>query len=283
MFNSERESKNQPKPWEVKPDNKLRNPNPARGIFANVDFDRLNKKPTKPTVNNSKPIINSIDQVERPETSTDTANRFISRALNNPEIQASTQSSKIRMSAADFFKDQSSELDSSFGPQLPKESPNISKQTLRDRWHSSSSSDDIEFVESKKASKSPKKSKKSPKSTKHSKSRLSSDQEDFVERKKLKKSHKKSKKSSKNSKHSKSPASSDDEDEDSDESKKERKSSKKSKKSSKKKHKHKHKTHKSHKSHKSKSKKKPLKRKSSKHKKQDKRSPSSSSSDSSSE
>ena len=47
-----------PKPWEVKkPENVLRNPNPPKGIFANVDFDRLNSKkviapkpPIKPTM-----------------------------------------------------------------------------------------------------------------------------------------------------------------------------------------------------------------------------------------
>ena len=39
-----------PKPWEAKkPQNLLRNPNPPKGIFANVDFDRLNsKKVAKP-------------------------------------------------------------------------------------------------------------------------------------------------------------------------------------------------------------------------------------------
>ena len=53
-----------PKPWEVKkPENVLRNPNPPKGIFANVDFDRLNsKKVTAP-----KPVIKPtvVEEVKR--------------------------------------------------------------------------------------------------------------------------------------------------------------------------------------------------------------------------
>ena len=53
LFGSELSPENNdasPKPWEAKkPQNLLRNPNPPKGIFANVDFDRLNsKKVTKP-------------------------------------------------------------------------------------------------------------------------------------------------------------------------------------------------------------------------------------------
>ena len=53
LFGSELSPENNdahPKPWEAKkPQNVLRNPNPPKGIFANVDFDRLNsKKVTKP-------------------------------------------------------------------------------------------------------------------------------------------------------------------------------------------------------------------------------------------
>ena len=48
------------KPWEVKkPENVLRNPNPPKGIFANVDFDRLNsKKVIKP-----KPVPESTKKL----------------------------------------------------------------------------------------------------------------------------------------------------------------------------------------------------------------------------
>ena len=53
LFGSELSPENNdapPKPWEAKkPQNFLRNPNPPKGIFANVDFDRLNsKKVAKP-------------------------------------------------------------------------------------------------------------------------------------------------------------------------------------------------------------------------------------------
>ena len=60
------------KPWEIKPTNTLRNPNPARGIFANVDFDRLNKRPpiaaTKPSVSNTEPKFDATKS--SPATST---------------------------------------------------------------------------------------------------------------------------------------------------------------------------------------------------------------------
>ena len=60
------------KPWEIKPTNTLRNPNPARGIFANVDFDRLNKRPpiaaAKPSVSNTEPKFDASKS--RPDTST---------------------------------------------------------------------------------------------------------------------------------------------------------------------------------------------------------------------
>ena len=45
------------KPWEIKPTNTLRNPNPAQGIFANVDFDRLNKRPPIAT---AKPSLKQV-------------------------------------------------------------------------------------------------------------------------------------------------------------------------------------------------------------------------------
>ena len=41
-----------------KPQNLLRNPNPPKGIFANVDFDRLNsKKVTKPRSSPEKQTV----------------------------------------------------------------------------------------------------------------------------------------------------------------------------------------------------------------------------------
>ena len=63
---------NNTKPWEIKPTNTLRNPNPARGIFANVDFDRLNKRPpnaAKPSVSNTEPKSDDSSK-SRPDTST---------------------------------------------------------------------------------------------------------------------------------------------------------------------------------------------------------------------
>ena len=63
---------NNTKPWEIKPTNTLRNPNPARGIFANVDFDRLNKRPpnaAKPSVSNTEPKSDGSSK-NRPDTST---------------------------------------------------------------------------------------------------------------------------------------------------------------------------------------------------------------------
>ena len=56
------------KPWEIKPTNTLRNPNPARGIFANVDFDRLNKRP--PNVAAKPSVSNGGASKSRPKTST---------------------------------------------------------------------------------------------------------------------------------------------------------------------------------------------------------------------
>ena len=90
------------KPWEIKPTNTLRNPNPAQGIFANVDFDRLNKRPPNVATKPSK---------SRPETSTVVANRMLSRALNNQDIPKGK-----RMSAKDFFD----KNEDTFGPAKPK-------------------------------------------------------------------------------------------------------------------------------------------------------------------
>ena len=45
LFGTELEDeKPQKKPWEEKKENRLRNPAPAAGIFANVDFDKLNRE-----------------------------------------------------------------------------------------------------------------------------------------------------------------------------------------------------------------------------------------------
>merc|ERR1719357_1848442 len=87
------------KPWEVKkPENVLRNPNPPKGIFANVDFDRLNsKKVTKP-----KPIQESTEK--------------LSDVTKTPN-----ERSKHRMSAKDFFDEDPDEKNSNqtFGPSKP--------------------------------------------------------------------------------------------------------------------------------------------------------------------
>ena len=45
LFGTELEDERaQKKPWEEKKENRLRNPAPAAGIFANVDFDKLNRR-----------------------------------------------------------------------------------------------------------------------------------------------------------------------------------------------------------------------------------------------
>ena len=45
LFGNELEDERaQKKPWEEKKENRLRNPAPAAGIFANVDFDKLNRR-----------------------------------------------------------------------------------------------------------------------------------------------------------------------------------------------------------------------------------------------
>ncbi len=129
--------------------NVLRNPAPAKGIFANIDFDKLNaKKKNKP----QPPVVNpeSSSKAEKPKES-------------NPG----------RMSAKDFFdndKDKMEEEDHQFGPAKPKISVQKSSRTSSDN-DSDSDSDSNEWVE--KSSSKKKKSKKSKKKHHKKKSKKS--------------------------------------------------------------------------------------------------------------
>ena len=136
------------KPWEKKPENTLRNPNPNRGIFANVDLDKLNAK---------KDVTNPV---------------VITTPSSKPNPMPSSSG---RMSAKDFFGGS----DNTFGPAKPKETVKDFKSK-----ETSTSSEEDEWVEKserkhkkhkkekkKKSKKSKKKKSKSSKSKKKHKSR----------------------------------------------------------------------------------------------------------------
>ena len=137
------------KPWEKKPENSLRNPNPNRGIFANIDFDRLNAKPKEPKT----PIV-----ITEPSTS--------------------------RMSAKDFFgSEEKSEDFETFGPAKPKENSKFQRKNSTE-----SSDSENEWVEKsdtkkkkhkkEKKKKSKSKKKKSKKSSKKKHKRKNSSESD---------------------------------------------------------------------------------------------------------
>ena len=133
------------KPWEEKPENLQRNPNPNRGIFANVDLDRLNEK--KDTKKN--PVM-----------------------ITAPSSRPSPGSSSGRMSAKDFF----SGSDETFGPAKPKE---VLKNY--ETKETSSSDDEDEWVEKseKKHKKHKKEKKKKSKKKKKKKSKKKHKRRDY--------------------------------------------------------------------------------------------------------
>ena len=80
LFGSELSPENNdapPKPWEAKkPQNLLRNPNPPKGIFANVDFDRLNSKKV------AKPRSSPEKQTVEPETRKPSNERYMYKKID---------------------------------------------------------------------------------------------------------------------------------------------------------------------------------------------------------
>merc|ERR1712029_46749 len=147
IFGTELVKDDTKKPWEEKPVNSQRNPNPNRGIFANVDLDRLNSK--------TKVITTPIETPSNP----------------GPSSKPSPGPSS-RMSAKDFF----GYKDETFGPAKPKE---LSKNY--ETKESSSSSDEDEWVEKseKKHKKHKKEKKKKSKKKKKKKSKKKHKRRDY--------------------------------------------------------------------------------------------------------
>ena len=140
IFGTELVKDDTKKPWEEKPVNSARNPNPNRGIFANVDLDRLNSK--------TNPVITAPT----------------SKPSNPGPSSKPSPGPSSRMSAKDFFGDK----DETFGPVKPKE---LSKNY--ETKETSSSSDEDEWVEKseKKHKKHKKEKKKKSKKKKKKKSK----------------------------------------------------------------------------------------------------------------
>ena len=155
FFGTELEPKSDTvKPWEQKPENTLRNKNPAKGIFANIDFDALNKPKVSKSIS------------EEPK-----------------KYSAEKQDVPKRMSATDFFdidddKNDNDETEA-FGPSKPAVMLQKSKKETSD-----DSDDSDEWVEKSDSKKSKRKSSKHKKEKKKHKSKS----------KKKKKSSSKSKK-----------------------------------------------------------------------------------------
>ncbi len=97
LFGTELESRltTKPMPWEEKKQNLLRNMSPAKGIFANVDFDALNRKKKKEL---PLPEKKPPEKTEEPKRS--------GEAVKRPR-------------AADFLESESEGEEDTFGPSKP--------------------------------------------------------------------------------------------------------------------------------------------------------------------
>ena len=171
-----------PKPWEEKRQNILRNKAPAKGIFANIDFEALNKKKLRPPEQEAE---------EEEEDDEDGHKEKPKEEIRKP---------MERPKAADFFKDDSDEETEAFGPAKPPPMVPSSKKPSADS--SSSEEEDADGWKEKKRSSERKRKKHSKKRSSHKK-------------KKGKKRKRKSKSKKRRRKHSSSSSEESSEDSDS--------------------------------------------------------------------
>jgi G patch domain-containing protein 1 len=106
-----------PLPWQEKKENILRNPAPAQGIFANIDFDALNKKKA--------------------------------RGDKKDEAPSTVARANERLRATDFFEEEeSSDSDEAFGPRKPPQIV-VGKDSLKADDDDDSNEDSEEWEEKK--------------------------------------------------------------------------------------------------------------------------------------
>jgi len=164
------------KPWEEKEENILRNKQPARGIFANIDLDSLNRR---------KPVEKKQDKIEKPDNKEKTAKG------SSGDISVINQTVRTVLGIRNEAEVSSS--DDEFGPKLPesmiKSSIIISSDSSDDGWV------DKEKLKKKKKDKKKKhkerksaKKKKKTYSSSRSKSRDSEDHHKHSKKKKKKSS-----------------------------------------------------------------------------------------------
>jgi len=96
-----------PKPWEKKEGNVLRNKEPARGIFANIDLDSLNRKQVKEK--EPKPIRTDSGGVK--------AEHPVNTVTSGGNLSVANQTVRTVLGIRNEKKDESS--DEEFGPKLP--------------------------------------------------------------------------------------------------------------------------------------------------------------------
>ena len=96
-----------PKPWEKKEGNVLRNKEPARGIFANIDLDSLNRKQVKEK--EPKPI--------RTESGGVKAGHPDNTVTSEGNLSVANQTVRTVLGIRNEKKNESS--DEEFGPKLP--------------------------------------------------------------------------------------------------------------------------------------------------------------------
>ena len=165
----------QQKPWEEKKENRLRNPAPAAGIFANVDFDKLNRR-SKPQEEDKIVEKSDIGPMPAPE--------------------ASPNKGEGRLKASDFLGNSSDEegKESGFGPARPS---NADRKAAT-RLESSTDESSGEWVEAGKVDpvKAKVKKVKKVKKAKKGKKAKKSSAKKKKKRKKSKKKHKKRRDSS---------------------------------------------------------------------------------------
>jgi len=150
-------------PWEETRGNVLRSKEPAKGIFANIDFEALNKRTTS----------------KRPRSPSNSPPREVKETLSQPKQDCSSSSS-----------------DEGFGPALPpglKSEVKVEKEVTNITI--SSDSDDYKEKKSKKRKKEKKKYKENKKSRSSDVIVLSDSEEDWSEKKKKSKKKKKKHKS----------------------------------------------------------------------------------------
>jgi len=173
-FGRELAPKVPPKPWEEKKQNLLRNTDPAKGIFANIDFDALNKKKV---VSDADAVDKDVS--EKQADTKDKAKPFERMILNSlgskPKVSGDNKNENPagRRNASDYFKkgsdvadDQSSSDSDEYGPALPP------KPLVNEGGKSiviSSDSEGDQWKVKKKKKKDKKKKKKHKKEKKHSK------------------------------------------------------------------------------------------------------------------